>query len=89
MVWWDGKKRVAYLYGASTVGLLAGLIRSGHPHLWLFLAATVGFSLPYLVTHVDVRHRYPPGGVCALLSCDFAVRAFSWMRRLVTSSPPR
>jgi hypothetical protein len=92
MVWWDGKTWVAYLYCTSTVGMLAGLLglfRAGHPHRWLFLAAIVGFSLPYLLTHVDVRYRYPLCGLCTLLSCDFAVRAFFWMRRGVTSSPPR
>lgn len=89
MVWGDGAKWVAYVYGALTLGMLAGLFRlfrTAHPHRWLLAAVLVGFALPYLVTHVDARYRYPLCGVIDVLACDFAVRAALRLRQFADGS---
>jgi hypothetical protein len=83
MVVGDRCKWVAPLYWLSTLGMLGGLIhvfRTGNPHRWLLVAAIVGFYMPYAVTHVDVRYRYPLAGLIGLLCCDFAVRVGLWVK---------
>ena len=83
MVWFDGKKWVAHLYAALTLGMVAGVVGlfwTPHPHRWLFAVTVIGFSLPYLITHVDMRYRYPLNGVCLLLTCDVVIRVVTWLR---------
>jgi hypothetical protein len=50
---------------------LTRLVVSGHRYRLLLLAALIGPSLVYMVTHVDLRYRYPVHGLCVLLSADF------------------
>jgi len=57
----------------SIIGLLAlvELLRLAvvrHDRAWLLMAAAVGPSLIYLVTHVDPRYRYPVFGITTVLA---------------------
>ncbi len=56
---------------------LAWLFVSGHAYRALFLAILVAPSLPYLVTHVSYRYRYPINGFVALLCCECVARALA------------
>jgi hypothetical protein len=63
----------------SLVGLggLVGLVWTfwvGQRHRWLLLAAVLGPTVIYLVTHVEPRYRYPTFLLTMLLSCQ----AFAW-----------
>jgi hypothetical protein len=56
---------------ASFVGLVY-LFWVRHSYRWLLLAVLLGPSLGYLVTHVEVRYRYPTYWVSALLAGECA-----------------
>jgi hypothetical protein len=94
MVWGDGAKWVAYVHCVLSFALLAGLARlfwTRYPYRWLLLATLVGFSLPHLMTHVDVRYRYPLCGIIDLVACDFVIRGGAWCWRWVVpgARPPK
>jgi hypothetical protein len=59
---------------------LARLFASGHAYRALFLAMLVAPSLPYVVTHVSYRYRYPINGFVALLCCECVARALASRR---------
>ena len=70
----------AIAIGAVTALAIVGLgwlFASGHAYRALFLGMLVAPSLPYLVTHVSYRYRYPVNGFIALLCCECVVRAFA------------
>ncbi len=58
------------LVGAGALLNLMYLALTKHPRAWLLGAAAIGPSLIYMVTHVDLRYRYPTFGLCMLLSFD-------------------
>ena len=67
----------ALAIGAVTLLAFAGLgwlFASGHPYRALFLAMLVAPSLPYLITHVSSRYRYPINGFVCLLCCECLAR---------------
>ena len=68
------------LLGAGTFCELGWLAVSRHPSAGLLAAAVFGASAVYMVTHVDLRYRYPLFGLSALLTCAAAVRAGQWLR---------
>ena len=69
---------------ATAVFSLGWLLYSGHDRAWLITAALIGPSLPYMVTHVDIRYRYPITALSMLLAAHLAVLAYrtaaSWRR---------
>jgi hypothetical protein len=68
--------------GLLTLGLLVGLtfafVRRASAR-WLLLAAAVGPSLLYYVTHVNPRYSYPVLWVTALLCWDAVLRLAWWL----------
>ncbi len=54
---------------------LGRLFASGHPYRFLFLAVLVAPSLPYVITHVSYRYRYPINGFVCLLCCECLARS--------------
>jgi hypothetical protein len=67
----------ALTQGVLTVGLLVGLVIAfirQAPARWLFLAAALGPSLPYYVTHVNPRYSYPILWLAVLLFWDASLR---------------
>jgi hypothetical protein len=71
--------RVYGLLGLAALAELARLLRRGHRSGGLLACALLGVSLPYFVTHVEMRYRLPVVTVQALLACDLAAAA---VRRL-------
>jgi hypothetical protein len=59
---------------------LGWLFATGHAYRMLFLAILVAPSLPYIVTHVSYRYRYPINGFVALLCCECVARALATRR---------
>ena len=53
---------------------LGWLFASGHPDRFLFLAVLVAPCLPYLITHVSYRYRYPIDGFVGLLCFECVAR---------------
>ena len=39
----------------------------------LYAAVLFGPTISYMITHIDMRYRYPTIAICALLSCQFIV----------------
>jgi hypothetical protein len=95
-LWGDGCNWVAPICCLLSLAMLGGLVRlfrTAHPHRWLLPAALIGFYLPYALTHVDVRYRYPLCGLINVLGCDLAIRGLLWSRRFIPAgkadrSPP-
>jgi hypothetical protein len=52
---------------------LAYLFWVRHPYRWLLAATLIGPCLPYLITHVDLRYRYPTFWLSVLLSAECLV----------------
>jgi hypothetical protein len=71
------------LLGAGTFCGLGWLALRRHPSAGLLAAAVLGTPAVYMVTHVDLRYRYPLFGLSALLTCAAAVRAGQWLRERV------
>jgi hypothetical protein len=63
----------------SFVGL-GWLFATGYSYRMLFLAMLLAPSLPYIVTHVSYRYRYPINGFVALLCCECVARALASRR---------
>ena len=66
-------------------GGLASLFVRRHPYRWLIAGIFIGPSLPYLVTHVFFRYRYPLLWLTFLLACECVARAVSAAKRLGSS----
>ncbi len=67
----------ALAIGTATLLAFAGLARlfaTGHPYRMVFLAMLVAPCLPYVVTHVSYRYRYPINGFVYLLCCECLAR---------------
>lgn len=78
---WDpctGWRRLRpWFFSLVSVGAIAGLLRLfwiRHPYRWLLFGSLVGPTLAYLITHVDMRYRYPIIGLSVLLGCDCVVQ---------------
>jgi hypothetical protein len=71
------------LLGAGTFCGLGWLALRRHPSAGLLAAAVFGASAVYLVTHVDLRYRYPLFGLSVLLTCAAVVWAGEWLRERV------
>jgi hypothetical protein len=54
--------------GVGAVIGLGYLVATGHPLRWIFLAGVIGPALPYSLTSVDFRYRYPIYPLTVLLS---------------------
>jgi hypothetical protein len=60
------------LYVALGLGALAGLAAlfwNGVTYRWLLLTAMLGPGLPYVLTHVSLRYRYPLYPLTLLMTC--------------------
>jgi hypothetical protein len=71
------------LLGAGAWGGLALLLFSRNPYAGLWAAVLFGGSFVFLITHVDLRYRYPVFGLSALLACYLAVSGVRFLGRLV------
>ena len=67
---------VSLISPAFRFGWLAYSLRCRLPYCWTLLVLTVGPSLTYLITHVDLRYRYPIFGFSLLLCCQFVFHFF-------------
>lgn len=65
------KMAVFGLTGLASLLGLCRLVLRRNDRAWLFVSATVGPSLAYMITHIDMRYRYPSFGLCTLLAFDF------------------
>jgi Dolichyl-phosphate-mannose-protein mannosyltransferase len=74
------------LASALALGGLIWLIGSGHPYRALFAAMLLAPSLPYLITHVSYRYRYPINGFVFLLGCECLARTIALYRRHALAS---
>jgi len=52
----------------SAMVCLCWLWYTGHVRTWLIVAAMFGPSTPYMITHVDIRYRYPIVALSAVLA---------------------
>lgn len=62
---------IGLVVGIGAIAGLGQLFSTRHPYRWLFLAATFGPMVMYLLTHVCGRYIYPVFGLRVLLSCHF------------------
>jgi hypothetical protein len=69
-------------------GGLALLFAARHPYRWLIAGIFIGPSLPYLVTHVFIRYRYPLFWLTFLLGCECIARGINAARGLRTIEEP-
>lgn len=60
--------------GLASLCALIVLAVSRHTSAGILAGAVLGPSLPYLVTHVDPRYRYPVYGLTTLLAVDLLLR---------------
>jgi hypothetical protein len=67
------------------IGGLAWLFAGHHPYRWLIAGIFIGPSLPYLVTHVFFRYRYPLLWLTFLLGCECIARGINAASRLGTT----
>lgn len=79
-MWGAGLANEAKSYAclALSLAMCAGLVLlfwQRHSCRWLLAAALLGGSLPYILTHVDLRYRYPVFALSTLIACDVAWRA--------------
>jgi hypothetical protein len=70
---WDdsgGELRSVCVCTMTVLGLcgLIALFLTGHADRWQFATALVVPSLPYLLTHFELRYRYPIWGILSLLT---------------------
>jgi len=79
-VLWDPDSPVAVLKSLAVCGSLVATIvclgwlwSMGHDRAYLIAAALIGPSLPYMITHVDIRYRYPNTAVSAILAAHLCV----------------
>ena len=56
-------------------GWLAYVFWRGWPYRWIVLALTLGPSISYLITHVDLRYRYPTFVLSAFFTCQLLASA--------------
>jgi hypothetical protein len=64
------------VFSVTAIAACANLIRLvllRNPYCWLWVAALIGPSLVYTITHVDGRYRYPIFGLTILMTCDLAL----------------
>ena len=75
--WWrlecPTRTRVAGVIGLTAILALLGLLCHGRPAGRLLACALLGAAVPYFVTHVEPRYRFPVVGLFALLSCDLVL----------------
>jgi hypothetical protein len=71
---------------AALLGL-ARLVARRRTEGAVLAAGLLGASLVYLVTHVDLRYRFPVQGLLCLLACDLVLAAGLAAVRAVTSAP--
>jgi len=81
---------IRVITGAAALSL-GWLLYTGHERGWLITAALIGPALPYMITHVDIRYRYPINALSTLLAAQLAVVAYrtaaSWHRTRGPHSP--
>ena len=82
----------AALFGLIAFAAMLELIRLvawKHDRSWLLVSAVIGPSLIYLVTHVDMRYRYPVFGVTTILTFNFLLTIIQNVSRKRRSLWPR
>jgi hypothetical protein len=67
-------------------GGLACLFAGHHPYRYLIAGILFGPSLPYLISHVFIRYRYPLLWLTFLLGCECIAQGLK-ARRRVRASP--
>jgi hypothetical protein len=85
---WSGGAHVPWsmkFAGMATITLLAfgglaWLLAVRHPYRYLFACAFLGPSIPFIVTHVSLRYRYPIMGLTYLLGSECLVRLVTSLR---------
>jgi hypothetical protein len=87
------------LLSLGCFGWLAFAIWRGEPSRWVWVVLVFAPSLSYMITHVDLRYRYPIFGFTVLLCCHFvfeflsplAIRMFTlasrWKARVMGTHP--
>jgi hypothetical protein len=65
---------------------LVSLFLARHTDRWLFAIAVVIPSIPYFVTHVDLRYRYSVNSIVLLLSVIFVDISFRALRSHLSST---
>jgi hypothetical protein len=82
-------------FGLLSAGAFSGafyLVWVRHPFRWHFLSLLLGPSLAYMVTHIDLRYRYPTLWVSAFLTAYVlgatAIRAVRMGRQARADTPP-
>jgi hypothetical protein len=75
------------LLGAAALGQLVLLARGRRGRYWLLAAALVGPCLIYLVTHVEMRYRYPTYGLCVFLAVDLLASIWSRLVDRIAPTP--
>ncbi|MFN0054070.1 MAG: hypothetical protein ACKV0T_17970 [Planctomycetales bacterium] len=84
---WRIPKFLLYVgLGLGAICGLAVLFVQRHPCRWLFLACMLGPGVPYLMTHVSLRYRYPLYPLTLLMTSVALVQAFHVARRRFWSS---
>jgi hypothetical protein len=74
------KAAVFSVIGVLALAELVWLLVNRHRHAALLFCAALGPSIPYIVTHVDPRYRYPVFGLTTLLAACFVTRIASVTR---------
>jgi hypothetical protein len=94
-VWPDDTSRPrlkAALFSGLSVAAFAGLIcvfAIGNPCRWLFVGILLGPGLPYLITSVSLRYRYPIFWVSMLLAVELVVVLTGRLRGTAALVPSR
>jgi hypothetical protein len=72
------KAAIMSIIGFTTLVSIIYLISNGHDRAWLLAAAVIGPSLTYMITHVDMRYRYPISGISTLLALHLFLLAWPY-----------
>jgi hypothetical protein len=68
------------LLGLAALVELVRLAWRRQPAAWLLGGTLVGATLPYLVTHVELRYRLPVSGLFLLLGCNLSLALVERLR---------
>jgi hypothetical protein len=78
------KSGIFTLTGIAAFLGLGSLFLVRNEYRWLLASALIGPSLPYFLTHVDMRYRYPVWGLSFILSVHLICMVFSARRAAAT-----
>jgi hypothetical protein len=73
------RPRIYAILGICTLLELFRLLWIHHRMGTLLVCTLLGVSLPYFITHVEMRYRLPIVSLSALLSCNLAITTGRWI----------